>query len=106
MGWLRVLALLGAMGSFVFEPNTISYSITMSACAKRAEWQKTLAMLNTMRQTVIKPNLCSYNMASSACEKGAKWWRAFELLATMDEAVLEQLREANSNEFVASSGHS
>jgi pentatricopeptide repeat domain-containing protein 1 len=81
---LRVqLGLLDAMQQAGLQPNLISYSAAISACAKGGSWARALSLLAEMRTAGHEPNVISYSAAMSACDKGGQWAKALALLREM-----------------------
>jgi pentatricopeptide repeat domain-containing protein 1 len=64
------MELLGAMAQAKVERNTISYSATISACAKGREWQSAMMLFGAMGQANVERNTITYNAASRAYEEG------------------------------------
>ncbi|CAK0888795.1 unnamed protein product [Prorocentrum cordatum] len=71
------------------EPDVVSHSVGISACAKGGQWQPALALLSEMWEVKLEPNLISYSAGISACEKCDQWLRALALLSAMRGAKLE-----------------
>ncbi|CAK0897888.1 unnamed protein product, partial [Prorocentrum cordatum] len=86
--WQRALTLLSEMWQVKLEPDVISFSAGIGACAKGKQWQQALALLHEMREVKLEPGVI-YNSATSACEKGGQWQRALALLSEMWEAKIE-----------------
>jgi pentatricopeptide repeat domain-containing protein 1 len=71
------------------QPNVITYSALISACAKGAQWQRAMAVFEEMKAAGVQPNDITYSALISACDKGAQWQRAMEVFEEMKEAGVQ-----------------
>ena len=51
------------------EPNVITYSALIRACAKGEQPQKAQELLQEMRQRGLEPDMITYSALTSACAK-------------------------------------
>eukprot|EP00435_Cladocopium_sp_Y103_P011708 s3729_g3.t1 len=83
----KALWFFAILGEHRLSPNAISYSNSISACARAEEWPKSLQLFSEALQQnrpggVLDVTL--YNALLSACEKAAEWQRALLLFFEMD----------------------
>ena len=81
--WWQAVQILHDMPRQGLQPDVITYSAAISACAKGQQPERALELLAEMLERGLDPNVITYNVAISACKKGQQPERALELLAEM-----------------------
>ena len=69
------------MQEFAAEPDTITYSASISAREKGSRWPGALGLLAQMRELAAEPGTTTHSASISACKKGSRWMAALGLLA-------------------------
>ena len=64
------MVMLSEMQHQNLEPNVISVSAAIIACAEGEQQQLALGMLSGMQQRKLEANVMSFNTAISTCERG------------------------------------
>jgi len=65
------------------EPDIITYTCAMRACARGKQTRKALTLLDTVREKGLILDVYVYTSVIDACAKGGMWERALELLDEM-----------------------
>ncbi|CAK0873362.1 unnamed protein product [Prorocentrum cordatum] len=62
------------------DPNVISYSAGISACAKGGQWQRALSLLREMHKVKVEPNSATAleSVRAKVANSGSGLWRCFE----------------------------
>lgn len=83
--WTHALSVLRAMKSFATAPDSSSYTVLISTCARSEEWKLALQLFeeSTRHPTDAVSAGYQYNAAIYACSKGNNWRAALALLLGM-----------------------
>eukprot|EP00966_Prymnesium_polylepis_P157297 3635402-Prymnesium_polylepis.1 len=71
------------------RPDEVSYTATISACAKEAWWETALDLLAEMKTRSITPSVASYTAVIDTCARGKRCDHVFRLLDEMVAAKRE-----------------
>ena len=87
--WLDALAIYEEMKQRGLEPNVITCSALISACAKARKLDKAFEVFAEMKQRGLQPEVITCNALISACEKTQQVDKALEIFAEMKWRGLE-----------------
>ena len=68
------------------QPDVVTYSAMVDACAKSAQLELARKVFEEMKAAGVEPNLKVYSTMISACEKGKQWELAREVFEEMKVA--------------------
>eukprot|EP00931_Biecheleriopsis_adriatica_P022127 TRINITY_DN14304_c0_g1_i3.p1 TRINITY_DN14304_c0_g1~~TRINITY_DN14304_c0_g1_i3.p1 ORF type:complete len:132 (-),score=31.27 TRINITY_DN14304_c0_g1_i3:27-422(-) len=71
------------------QPDAVTYSALISACAKSNQTEKALEIFAEMKQSGLQANVITYNALISACTKGERIEKALEIFAEMKQSGLQ-----------------
>ena len=72
----RALQLFVEMQQKGLQPDVITYTAVITACAKGGMAKRALQLFDAMRHHGLQPNVITYNAVISACGKGLMAKRA------------------------------
>ena len=80
------------MRSAGVQPNLITWSAALDACAKAepAQWQTAVGLLREMQEAGIPPTVVSYNAAITTCGRAGELKQALQLTVEMRNAGIQR----------------
>ena len=72
-----------------FEPDVITYSSLIHACAKSSQVERAFQLVDKMQQQGVKPDVIMCNSLIQACSNSSQVKKAFQLLESLQPQELE-----------------